>query len=35
LALARHGDRTETLAEVSWPDGPVKEWPSGQTVGRH
>ena len=35
LALARQGDRTETLAEVSWPDGPVKEWPSGQTVGRH
>jgi drug/metabolite transporter (DMT)-like permease len=35
LALARQGDRTETLAEVSWPDGPVKEGPSGQTVGRH
>jgi drug/metabolite transporter (DMT)-like permease len=35
LALARQGDRTETLAEVSWPDGPVKEGPSAQTVGRH
>jgi drug/metabolite transporter (DMT)-like permease len=25
LALARQGDRTEKLAEASWPDGPVEE----------
>jgi drug/metabolite transporter (DMT)-like permease len=25
LALARQGDRTEKLAEVSWPDGPVED----------
>ena len=34
LALARQGDRTDKLADVTWPDGPVKEGPSGQTVGR-
>jgi drug/metabolite transporter (DMT)-like permease len=34
LALARQGDRTDTLVDVTWPDGPVKEPPSGQTVGR-
>jgi len=34
LALARQGDRTDKLTEVTWPDGPVKEGPSGQTVGR-
>jgi drug/metabolite transporter (DMT)-like permease len=33
LTLARQGDRTEKLAEASWPDGPVNETPSGQTVG--
>jgi drug/metabolite transporter (DMT)-like permease len=25
LVLARQGDRTDTLAEATWPDGPVKE----------
>jgi drug/metabolite transporter (DMT)-like permease len=33
LALARQGDRTDKLVDVTWPDGPVKEPPSGQTVG--
>jgi drug/metabolite transporter (DMT)-like permease len=34
LTLARQGDRTEKLAEVAWPDGPVDALPTGQTVGR-
>jgi drug/metabolite transporter (DMT)-like permease len=34
LALARQGDRTDKLADVTWPDGPVNGAPSGQTVGR-
>jgi drug/metabolite transporter (DMT)-like permease len=34
LALARQGDRTDKLTDVTWPDGPVKDAPSGQTVGR-
>src|SRR5262245_53570110 len=34
LALARQGDRTEMLAEVSWPDGPVNGMAPEQTVGR-
>ena len=34
LALARQGDRTEMLAEASWPDGPVNGMASEQTVGR-
>src|SRR4029077_1913449 len=34
LALARQGDRTDKLADVTWPDGPVKEGPSGPAVGR-
>jgi drug/metabolite transporter (DMT)-like permease len=29
LALARQGDRTDKLAEVSWPDGPVEELAAG------
>jgi drug/metabolite transporter (DMT)-like permease len=33
LALARQGDRTEKLAEVTWPDGPVDDLPTEQTVG--
>jgi len=33
LALARQGDRTDKLADVTWPDGPVNGAPSGQTVG--
>src|SRR5262245_28125730 len=35
LALARQGDRTEVLAEASWPDGPVNGMASDQTVGRN
>jgi drug/metabolite transporter (DMT)-like permease len=34
LALARQGDRTEMVAQTSWPDTPLEERPSGQTVGR-
>jgi len=34
LALARQGDRTEKRAEVTWPDAPVKDSPSGRTVSR-
>jgi len=34
LALARQGDRTDKLADVTWPDGPVNGAPSGQSVGR-
>jgi hypothetical protein len=33
LALARQGDRTDKLTDVTWPDGPVNDAPSGQTVG--
>jgi drug/metabolite transporter (DMT)-like permease len=33
LALARQGDRTDKLSDVTWPDGPVNGAPSGQTVG--
>jgi len=35
LALARQGDRTEKRAEVTWPDAPVKDSPSGRTVRRN
>jgi drug/metabolite transporter (DMT)-like permease len=34
LTLARQGDRSDVLAEASWPDGPVNGMASGQTVGR-
>jgi len=34
LALARQGDRTEMVAQTSWPETPLEERPSGQTVGR-
>jgi drug/metabolite transporter (DMT)-like permease len=34
LALARQGDRSEKLAEASWPDAPVNGMASEQTVGR-
>ena len=34
LALARQGDRSENLADATWPDAPVNEPPSGRTVGR-
>src|ERR1700712_5648768 len=34
LALARQGDRTEMVAQATWPDTPLDERPSGQTVGR-
>jgi drug/metabolite transporter (DMT)-like permease len=34
LALARQGDRTEKLAEVTWPDGPPDPVASGEAVGR-
>jgi drug/metabolite transporter (DMT)-like permease len=33
LALARQGDRTDKLNDVTWPDGPVNGAPSGQTIG--
>jgi drug/metabolite transporter (DMT)-like permease len=33
LALARQGDRTEKLADVTWPDGPTDPVASGQAVG--
>ena len=33
LALARQGDRTEKLADVTWPDGPPDPVASGQAVG--
>jgi drug/metabolite transporter (DMT)-like permease len=33
LTLARQGDRTEKLAQASWPDGPVNGSPSEQTIG--
>jgi len=32
--LARQGDRSENLADATWPDAPVNEPPSGRTVGR-
>jgi len=34
LVLARQGDRSENLADATWPDAPVNEPPSGRTVGR-
>jgi drug/metabolite transporter (DMT)-like permease len=34
LALARQGDRSEKLAQMAWPDGPIDERSIGQTVGR-
>ena len=34
LTLARQGDRSDMLAEASWPDGPVNGMSSEQTVGR-
>jgi drug/metabolite transporter (DMT)-like permease len=34
LTLARQGDRSDMLAETSWPDGPVNGMASEQTVGR-
>jgi drug/metabolite transporter (DMT)-like permease len=27
LALARQGDRSEVLADATWPDGPLEERP--------
>jgi drug/metabolite transporter (DMT)-like permease len=33
LALARQGDRTEKLADVTWPDGPPDPVASGRAVG--
>ncbi len=32
LALARAGDRSEQLADVTWPDGPVETVPAQQSV---
>jgi len=34
LALARQGDRTEIVAQATWPEIPHEERPPGQTVGR-
>ncbi len=34
LALARQGDRTELVAQATWPETPLEDRPSGQTVGR-
>ena len=34
LTLARQGDRTEKLAELTWAEGPPEGVPSGQSVGR-
>jgi drug/metabolite transporter (DMT)-like permease len=34
LALARQGDRTDSLAGTAWPDGPPGPVPSGQAGGR-
>ena len=34
LTLARQGDRSDMLAEASWPDGPVNGMAAEQTVGR-
>jgi drug/metabolite transporter (DMT)-like permease len=34
LALARQGDRTDKLAELTWAEGPPEEIASGQSVGR-
>ena len=34
LTLARQGDRSDMLAEASWPDGPVNGMSAEQTVGR-
>jgi drug/metabolite transporter (DMT)-like permease len=33
LALARHGDRTETAAQAMWPETPHDEMPASQSVG--
>jgi drug/metabolite transporter (DMT)-like permease len=30
LALARQGDRSETLSEATWPDGPLEEKPAAR-----
>ena len=35
LTLARQGDRSEKLAEASWPDAPVNGMTCEQTVGRN
>jgi drug/metabolite transporter (DMT)-like permease len=35
LALARQGDRTEKLAELTWAEGPPGAVPSGQSVVRN
>ena len=35
LALARQGDRTEKLAELTWAEGPPDGVPSGQSVVRN
>jgi hypothetical protein len=32
LALARQGDRTEKVAEASWPDAPVKKRRPGERL---
>lgn len=34
LALARQGDRSDKLAELTWAEGPAGEIASGQSVGR-
>jgi drug/metabolite transporter (DMT)-like permease len=34
LTLARQGDRTDKLAELTWTEGPPDGVPSGQSVGR-
>ena len=35
LALARQGDRSEEIADLTWPDGPPQGVLSRQTVGRN
>lgn len=35
IALARHGDRSELLAESTWPEGTPEGVPSEQAVGRN
>jgi drug/metabolite transporter (DMT)-like permease len=34
ITLARQGDRSEKLAELTWPEGPPDSVPTGRSVGR-
>ena len=34
LVLARQGDRTEKVAQATWPEMPAGDGPAGQTIGR-